>query len=39
MNIHAFVDNLYYLEVGMLGVFISIGIIVAVTVLLNKLSK
>lgn len=39
MNLYAFVDNLYYLGMGMLGVFVSMGMIVAVTVLLNKLFK
>lgn len=38
-NPGAFVDNLYYMGYGMLGIFVSIGIIVGVTVLLNKLTK
>ena len=41
MNINpmAFVDNLYYMGMGMLGIFVSIGIIVLVTILLNKFTK
>ena len=35
----AFVDGLYYMGVGMLGIFVAIGAIVLVTLLLNKLSK
>lgn len=34
-NPHAFIDNLYYMFFGMLGIFIVIGIIIAVTYLLN----
>lgn len=30
-----FVDNLYYMGFGMLGIFIVMGIIIAVTYLLN----
>lgn len=39
MNPMAFVDNLYYMGMGMLGIFVSIGIIVLVTLLLNKFTK
>lgn len=39
MNPMAFVDNLYYMGMGMLGIFVSIGIIVLVTILLNKFTK
>ena len=39
MNPMAFVDNLYYMGKGMLGIFVSIGIIVLVTILLNKFTK
>ncbi len=39
MNPMAFVDNLYYMGMGMLGIFVSIGIIVLITILLNKLTK
>ena len=33
-----FVSNLYYMGVGMLGIFIVIGAIVLVTVILNKVT-
>ena len=33
-----FVSNLYYMGVGMLGIFIVIGAIILVTVLLNKVT-
>ena len=39
MNPMAFVDNLYYMGMGMLGIFVSIGIIVLITILLNKFTK
>lgn len=39
INVFAFVENLKWMGLGMLGIFVSIGVIVAVTVLLNKLSK
>ena len=39
MNFGAFVDNLYYLGIGMLSIFISIAVIVLVTVVLNKAFK
>ena len=39
INLMAFVENLKWMGLGMLGIFVSIGIIVAVTVLLNKISK
>ena len=32
----SFVENLKYMGLGMLGIFVVIGIIVCVTVLLNK---
>ncbi|MBR4296519.1 MAG: oxaloacetate decarboxylase [Clostridia bacterium] len=35
----AFVDNLEYMLIGMVGIFAVIGVIMAVTVLLNKSSK
>lgn len=38
-NPMAFIDNLKYMGLGMLGIFVSIGIIVAVTVILNKTTK
>ncbi len=34
----AFIDNLYYMGVGMLGILIVIGVIIGVTVLLNKIT-
>ncbi len=34
-NPHAFIDNLYYMLYGMLGIFVVIGIIIALTYLLN----
>ena len=36
-NPSAFVDNLYYMGYGMLGIFIVIGIIIGITYLLNFL--
>lgn len=39
INLMAFVENLKWMGLGMLGIFVSIGIIVAVTVLLNKITK
>lgn len=38
-NPMAFVDNLEYMLIGMVGIFAVIGVIMAVTVLLNKSSK
>lgn len=37
-NPSAFVDNLYYMGVGMLSILIVIGIIIVVTILLNKIT-
>ncbi len=34
-----FVTNMYYMGVGMAGILIVIGVIVAITMLLNKLTK
>lgn len=34
-NPSAFIDNLYYMGYGMLGIFIVIGIIIGITYLLN----
>ncbi len=41
MNIEVsnFVDNLYYMGVGMLGIFIVIGLIIAVTMILNAVTS
>lgn len=40
MNINPwnFVENLYYMGVGMLSIFIVIGVIILMTMLLNKIS-
>ena len=34
-----FVDNLWYMGIGMLGIFIVIGVIMLLTILLNKLTS
>jgi len=34
-----FVDNLYYMAAGMASIFIVIGVIVVVTIVLNKMFK
>ncbi|MBR5586595.1 MAG: oxaloacetate decarboxylase [Clostridia bacterium] len=34
-----FVNNLYYMGVGMLTIFIVIGVIIAVTMILNKATE
>ncbi len=36
INLMNFVDNLYYMGVGMLGIFVVIGIIIVATVIINK---
>ncbi len=33
-----FVDNLYYMGTGMVGIFVVIGVIIGFTVILNKVS-
>lgn len=38
INPAAFVDNLYYMGVGMLGIFIVIGVIIGITMLMIHLS-
>lgn len=40
MNINPmnFITNLYYMGVGMLGIFIVIGVIVLLTIFLNKIT-
>ena len=38
-NPMAFVENFFYMGTGMLGIFVAIGIIVLVTILLNKFTK
>ena len=39
MNLMNFVDNLYYMALGMAGIFLVIGIIILITMLLNKFTK
>ena len=34
-----FVDNLYYMGVGMLGIFVVIGVIILITMFLNHFTK
>ncbi len=36
-NPMSFVDNLQYMGIGMLGIFVVIGVIMGVTVVLNKI--
>lgn len=38
-NPYAFIENLKYMVLGMLGIFIVIAIIAIVTILLNKVFK
>ena len=39
MNPMNFVSNLYYMGVGMLEIFIVIGVIILVTMILNKVTE
>lgn len=39
MNLMNFVNNLYYMASGMVNIFIVIGIIILLTMLLNKISS
>ena len=39
MNVGNFISNLYYMGVGMLGIFLVIGVIILITMLLNHLTK
>ncbi len=39
IEISNFVDNLYYMGIGMLGIFIVIGLIIAITTLLNAVTS
>lgn len=39
MNFMNFVDNLYYMAVGMAGIFLVIGVIILITLLLNRFTK
>jgi len=38
-NPQAFVDNLYYMGVGMLCIFVVIGVIIGITLLLGAITK
>ena len=38
VNPNAFIDNLYYMGVGMLAIFIVIGVVILGTYLLNKIT-
>lgn len=38
-NPGAFVDNLYYMGVGMLGIIFVMGILIAITTILNKVAS
>ena len=38
-NPAAFVENLKYMGVGMLGIFVVIGIIIVATVIINKFAN
>ncbi len=35
----AFIENLKYMGIGMLGIFIVIGVIALITIILNKIFK
>ena len=39
MNVMNFFDNLYYMAVGMTGIFLVIGVIILITMALNKFTK
>ncbi len=39
INFSAFISSLYYMGVGMLSIFIVIGVIIAITYLLNYFSS
>ena len=39
MDIMNFVTNLKYMGVGMLGIFLVIGVIILITMLLNKFTR
>lgn len=39
INLMNFVDNLYYMGVGMLGIFIVIGVIILLTMFLNYVTR
>ena len=39
INVQNFVDNLYYMGLGMAGIFAAIGIIVIITAILNVVTN
>lgn len=39
VNFGNFFANLYYMGVGMLGIFLVIGVIILITMLLNHITK
>ncbi len=39
MNFMNFVDNLKYMGIGMLGIFVVIGVIILITMFLNKITE
>ena len=39
VNFMNFIDNLSYMGIGMLGIFVVIGVIVLLTMLLNYLTR
>lgn len=38
-NFMNFIDNLYYMDVGMLNILVVIGVIILLTMLLNKIGS
>ena len=38
-DLFAFVENLQYMGVGMLGIFVVIGVIIALTTMLNSITS
>ena len=39
INPQEFINNLYYMGIGMLGIFVVIGSIIAVTMILNAVTS
>ena len=39
MNLMNFVENLRYMGIGMLGIFVVIGVIILITMFLNKITE
>ncbi len=37
INPMAFIDNLYYMGMGMLGIIVVMGVLIVITTLLNKI--